>query len=215
LAQIVKIEDGAAGNATVAAVLSNENHVLSANSDGSIRSWAGSQTEIHIYEGGTETTSNWTINVILGTGLEGTYDASTHIFTPSGLTGDSSYADFNCTRTGYSPLTKRFTISKQYSGQDGKDAVIYEVEPNSYSLNLSEAKEYTPSAVTFNAYTKVGNALVRSNYSGRFIISESTDGSTFTTKYTSKSNENSTIYTPSDENVLVIRCVLYASDGIT
>ena len=215
LAQIVKIEDGAAGNATVAAVLSNENHVLSANSDGSIRSWAGSQTEIHIYEGGTETTSNWTISVTPGTGLEGTYDASTHIFTPSALTGDSSYADFNCTRTGYSPLTKRFVISKQYSGQDGKDAVIYEVEPNSYSLNLSEAKEYTPSAVTFNAYTKVGNALVRSNYSGRFIISESTDGTTFTTKYTSKSNENSTIYTPSNENVLVIRCVLYASDGTT
>lgn len=213
--QINKIYDGAAGNSTVAAVLTNENHVVAANSDGSIKSWAGASTEIHIYEGGNDVTSQWTITKVDGTGLTGTYNSSTHVYTPSALTADNSYADFTCTRTGYSNITKRYTITKQYAGADGEDAVIYTVEPSVYSLNLSEAGAFTPTTVTFSAYKKDGADLVKSTYSGRFIISESTDGSTFTAKYTSGSNEASKVYTPSANTVKVIKCVLYAAGGTT
>ena len=214
IAQINKIYDGAAGNSTVAAVLTNENHVLAVNSDGTVKSWVGAATEIHIYEGGNDVTSQWTITKTDGTGLTGTYNTSTHTYTPSALTVDNSYADFTCTRTGYSTITKRYTITKQYAGADGEDAVIYEVVPNVYSLNLSEAGVFTPTAVTFNAYRKSGETLVKSTYSGRFIISESTDGgSTFTAKYTSNSNEATKVYTPSANTVDVIKCVLYAAGG--
>ena len=215
ITQINKIYDGAAGNSTVAAVLTNENHVLAVNSDGTVRSWVGASTEIHIYEGGNDVTSQWSILKADGTGLTGTYDTSTHVYTPSSLTVDNSYADFTCTRTGYSTITKRYTITKQYAGADGEDAVIYEVVPDVYSMNLSEAGVFTPTSVTFNAYKKVGETLVKSTYAGRFIISESTDGSTFTTKYTSGSNESSKVYTPSANTVTVIRCVLYAAGGTT
>ena len=214
ITQINKIYDGAAGNSTVAAVLTNENHVLAVKSDGTVRSWVGAATEIHIYEGGNDVTSQWTITKADGTGLTGTYNSSTHIYTPSALTVDNSYADFTCTRTGYSTITKRYTITKQYAGADGEDAVIYEVVPDVYSLNLSEAGTFTPTSVTFSAYKKVGETLVKSTYSGRFIISESTDGgATFTTKYTSNSNEATKAYTPSANTVNVIRCVLYAAGG--
>lgn len=211
--QINKIYDGAAGNSTVAAVLTNENHVISVNANGSIKSWAGAATEIHIYEGGNDVTSQWTISKADGTGLTGTYDSSTHIYTPSALTVDTSYADFTCTRTGYSTITKRYTITKQYAGADGEDAVVYEVVPDVYTLNLSESGVFTPTSVTFNAYKKVGETLTKTSYAGRFIISESTDGSTFTNKYTSGSNESSKVYTPSTNTVVVIRCILYAAGG--
>ena len=83
-------------------------------------------------------------------------------------------------------------------------------------MNLSEAGVFTPTSVTFNAYKKVGETLVKSTYAGRFIISESTDGGdTFTAKYTSNSNEASKSYTPSANTVNVIRCVLYAAGGTT
>ena len=214
ITQINKIYDGAAGNSTVAAVLTNENHVLAVKADGTVKSWAGASTEIHIYEGGNDVTSQWTITKADGTGLTGTYNSSTHVYTPSSLTADNSYADFTCTRTGYSNITKRYTITKQYAGADGEDAVIYEVVPDVYSMNLSEAGVFTPTSVTFNAYKKVGETLVKSTYSGRFIISESTDGGeTFTAKYTSNSNEATKVYTPSANTVNVIKCVLYAAGG--
>ena len=211
--QINKIYDGAPGNSTVAAVLTNENHVISVNSDGSVKSWAGAATEIHIYEGGNDVTSQWTISKADGTGLTGTYNSSTHTYTPSALTVDSSYADFTCTRQGYSTITKRYTITKQYAGNDGQDAVIYEVVPDVYTMNLNESGVFTPISVTFSAYTKIGESLSKTNYAGRFIISESTDGSTFTAKYTSSSNESSKAYTPTANTVTVIRCILYAAGG--
>jgi len=58
---------------------------------------------------------------------------------------------------------------------NGKDAVVYEVIPNAYTLNLDESGNFTPTTVVFTAYEKIGTNA-RTNYSGRFIISDSTDG---------------------------------------
>jgi len=216
--QINKVRDGAAGDAVVSAVLSNENFVVPLKSDGSIASsdvWAAGSTRIYIYEGGQDVTDSWTITCAKGTGLSGTYTASTHTFVPSGLTQPTSSADFTCTKTGYNTLTKRYNISKQYAGTNGQDAVLYTVEPDYYAINLSETGIFTPSAVVFTAYQKTGADLVKTNYSGRFVISETTDGSTYVTKYTSGSNQSSYSYTPSSNTVTGIRCILYASGGTT
>lgn len=216
ITQINKIYDGAAGNSTIAAILTNDNHVLPVNSDGSVKSWNGASTEIHIYEGGTDVTSQWTISKADGNGLTGTYNSSTHIYTPSALTEDTSYAEFTCTRVGYATVTKRYNITKQYAGADGQDAVIYEVSPDVYAINIDESGNYTPaSGVTFSAYRKIGESLSKTNYSGRFKISETTDGVNYTLKYTSSSNESSKTYSPTTNTVLAIKCVLYAAGGVT
>lgn len=214
--QISKIYDGAAGNATVAAILTNENHVIPVNSSGNIdpSSWATASTEIHIYEGGNDVTSQWTITKVDGTGLTGTYNSSTHVYTPSALTQDSSYAEFTCTRQGYSNIVKRYTITKQYAGTDGDDAVIYTVQPNVYAINLDESGNYTPTGITFSAYRTVG--ATKSVYSGRFKIYETTNGTDYgTAVYTSNSNEATKTYSPSTNTVVAIKCVLYESGGTT
>lgn len=213
LHQINKIRDGAAGNSTLTAILSNENHYLPAKSDGTVISWNGASTEIHIYEGGNDVTASWTITVVNGPGLTGTYDSSTRIYTPTALTQATSYADFTCTRSGYSNISKRYTITKQIAGADGKDAVIYELEPDYYAINLDENGVFTPASVVFSAYTKTGNSTTRTGYEGRFIISESTNGTDFTNKYTSGSNEASKSYTPSSDSVVAIKCTLYQAGG--
>ena len=215
LHQINKIYDGAEGSATVTAILTNESHYLPCNPDGSVRSWNGSSTTLKIYEGGVEDTSSWTITYVNGNGLTGTFDAATSTYTPTGLTQDTSYVDFTAKKSGNSDISKRFTITKQIQGADGKDAVIYELEPDYYAINQNEAGVYTPTSVTFSGYMSVGNSTVRSNYSGRFIISESTNGVNFTTKYTSGSNEHSKTHVPTSTNVSVIKCVLYLAGGTT
>lgn len=215
ITQISKIEDGAAGNALLSVVLGNESHVVPANSDGTVRTWDGAATQIYIYEGADDVTNYWTVSVVNGSGLSGTYNSTTHIYTPSGLTQDSSYADFTCTRTGYADLHKRYKISKQYPGLDGKDAVVYDITPSVYVMTLNESGVFSPTTVTFSAYKKIGDALSRTAYQGRLIISESTDGSTYTAKYTSSSNETSKVYTPTSDAVVGIKCSLYASGGTT
>lgn len=212
---IVKIYDGAAGTDTISAVLTNEDHLVPVDSDGNIRSWVGADTTIKIYEGGADVTSEWTITVNKGTGLEGTYNAATFTFTPSGLTTDTSYAEFVCSKDGYADIVKRYTLTKQYAGADGADAVIYEVVPDVYALGLSQAGVFTPTAVTFSAYTKIGSAEVKTSYAGRFIISESTDGSTFEAKYTSSTDESTKAYTPSSNTIKAIKCILYSSGSTT
>lgn len=217
LFNIVKLYDGAAGSDTVSAVLTNENHVLSVNSSGVVKSWSGASTQIHIYEGGEDVTSSWAITVSNGPGLTGTLSSDLpRTYTPTALTEDNGYADFTCTKKGYANIVKRYTIAKQAAGADGQDAVIYEVSPDVYAIKRSESGTYTPvNGVTFTAYTKVGDSASKSNYSGRFIISETVDGSTFTTKYTSASNEYSYTYKPSSNTVLAIKCALYKAGGTT
>lgn len=212
---IVKIYDGVAGTDTVAAVLSNENHLVPVTSNGTVKSWVGAETEIRIYEGGKDVTSQWTINVKNGAGLIGNYDSDTHIFKPTALSVDASYAEFTCTRSNYSNIIKRYTISKQYAGGDGQDAVIYQIEPDVLALNLNKSGVFTPNKITFSAFSKIGSAMVKNSYAGRFIISESTDGVSFSTKYTSGKDEATTSYVPSSNTVKLIKCALYKAGATT
>ena len=213
--EVFKIYDGVAGNNVMAGVLSNESHIIPVTADGEVRSWVGAETTIYIYEGNEDVTSLWNITVSYGQGLVGSYNDETHTMTPSQLTTDTSYAEFLCRREGYSDIFKRYTITKQYAGNDGQDAVIYEVESDVFALNVNESGVYNPNKITFSAYTSVGADAVRSNYNGRFIIEESTDRKTFKPKYTSTTDENTTDYTPSNTDVTTIRCTLYQAGGTT
>lgn len=215
LHQISKIEDGARGNATLSVILSNENHYVPCDASGDVLSWNGASVEIHIYEGGSDVTDTWGITTNLGTGLTGSYDTTAHVFTPSGLTNDTSYCDFICTKTDYATITKRYTITKTRAGQDGDDAVVYTLEVDSLTINKNESNVFSPSQVVFSGWRRIGNATSATTYSGRFKIEESTNGSTYpqTPAYTSSSNESSKSWAPSSANVKLIKCSLYAAGG--
>ena len=215
LHQISKVGDGARGDATISAVLSNENHYVPCNSSGTVLSWNGATTQLTIYEGGEDCTDDWTITANPGTGLTGNYNSTTHVFTPSDLTNDTSYCDFVCTRTDYATITKRYTITKTRAGSDGNDAEIYTLDTSTLTINQNESGVFSPTSVTFSGWKRVGNATTASVYSGRFKIEESTDGSTYptTAAYTSTSNESTKTWSPSSNNVKLIKCTLYASGG--
>lgn len=213
--EIYKIYDGAAGTDTVSAVLSNENHLVPVDSKGNVKSWVGAETSITIYEGGEDVTSKWNVAVTYGTGLTASYDPVTHVMKPSALTTDASYAEFKCTRSNYASIIKRYTITKQYAGSDGADAVVYQLDSNVLAINLDKNQQFNPSNIVFTAYKKVGSSGTKSNYNGRFIIEESTNGTTFTPKYTSGTDEYTKTYTPSANNITAIKCSLYQAGATT
>ncbi len=210
---ITKIRDGAAGNSTIAVVLSNEDHTLPCNSKGVVTSFVGALTTISVFEGGTDVTSKWSI-LYKESNVTGKFESNT--YTASGLSQDVGYVEFTCTRSGYSNLIKRFTLTKQYAGVDGEDAVIYSIKPSTLSMNLNKDNIFNPTNVTFSSVKQIGASTSQSVYNGRFKIYESADGLSFgTAKYTSTSDEASKVYSPSNMTVRAIKCELYATGGTT
>lgn len=95
----------------------------------------------------------------------------------------------------------------------GADGRVYQLQASTLVIKQGADNAYSPKNVTFSAYYRDGENATRTAYDGRFQIAESTDGSSYTTKYTSTANEQSHTYTPSASNVVGIRCTLYASGG--
>lgn len=100
-------------------------------------------------------------------------------------------------------------------GADGANGRVYTLEASVQSMILGADNKFTPSTVTFRSYYHDGASTARQPYYGRYVIAESTDGTSFTTKYTATANIQLRTYTPSSTNVKVIRCQLYAAGGTT
>lgn len=123
----------------------------------------------------------------------------------------------------------------------GEDAVLYEIEPSvavikkctldvcsitdeSGNRIVDEQGRFlsgyfltdslSPNKITFTAYKQVGSKT-RATYACRFIIQESLNGLSWSTKYTSSKDETSVSYTPSTIKLQQIKCVMYRAGGIT
>lgn len=123
----------------------------------------------------------------------------------------------------------------------GEDAVLYEIEPSvavikkctldvcsitdeSGNRIVDEQGRFlsgyfltdslSPNKITFTAYKQVGSKT-RAIYACRFIIQESLNGLSWSTKYTSSEDETSVSYIPSTLKLQQIKCVMYRAGGIT
>lgn len=130
---------------------------------------------------------------------------------------DSGTIDINITASGQN-FVKKFSWSKTKQGEDGasgSSARTYFLQPSSLIIKKTANNVLNPSTITFQSYYRDGTSATRSVYSGRFIIQESTNGNSYTTKYTSSANESAKIYTPSSVNIKSIKCILCAAGGTT
>lgn len=204
---ITKLYDG---EYSIIATLSNEQIALPSSAEGSVTSYLGADTTMHIYEGNSDASASWTVTATPSSGVKGTLSGKT--YTVTGLTTDAGYVDLTATKAGYANIVKRFTLTRQ---KQGETARIYAIDSSVLVLNRNISKVYSPTSVAFSAFYRDGNSALKTDYSGRFIISESIDGTTFSNKYTSTADEASKSYTPSANNLKAIRCTLYAAGGTT
>ena len=161
---------GAAGASAVSAVLSNEAHVFPAASDGTVSTYAGSGTEVRVYEGATELlydgvgTSNgtWKVTTAVTNITCGTLTDSGTFLTVgqhSGVANGIDTASITYTITGKTQAGADFTLMKVQTFAKSKQGVMgLDGEGGSFGLQ----KKFKLGSATEN-YLSVTNATFTSN----------------------------------------------------
>jgi hypothetical protein len=202
--------DGQDGRNAIMAVLTNDSHVIPTDKSGGNGNYTGANTTIVVYEGVTDVSSSWTASATASSGVTGTLNGKT--YTVTNMTTDTGYVDITVSRSGYASITKRFNLSKSKRGEDGTTPTTYWLISNVPAIAKTRAGSLVPSKVTVSAKSQIGAGSPIA-YSGRFRISESTDGTTFTAKYTSSSDQSFYEYTPSTTNIKALKVELFLAGG--
>lgn len=118
---------------------------------------------------------------------------------------------------GENEITKNFTWTKTKDGAAGEAGqfTLYSLESSAPVISKTFENTFSPESITFSAYSMAGNSGDKIEYSGMFIIEESTNGTTYETSYLSSIDEQSVTFIPSSIDVRSIRCTLYKAGGIT
>lgn len=219
--------------------LSNDMQTITADANGNIAVFPQVSTKATVMYGSSDITDDCSYTITKSDSITGSWSDATHIYNVTGLSADNGWIDIRATYLSNLSVTKRFTISKQKKGEDGKDGEpgrTYMVEPSCNVLKRGSDKTISPNFITFKAYYRDGKSATRVPYKGRFVVEETADGNTWNTIYTSSTDEDtvthylysiltngsgqtvassngSTIGIPRD--VTNVRCKLYASGGTT
>lgn len=116
------------------------------------------------------------------------------------------------TTTTFSDNSKAITYT--VGGKNGASAITYSLIVSRAAVVRKESGTYDPSSITINAKAQVG-ASAPSDYSGRFRVQTSSDGSAWSTRYTSSANESSYTYSLPASTIVAIRVSLYLAGGTT
>lgn len=237
--KLTKMDNNIASAKNMTFQLSNDMQTITSDADGNIPVFPTVTTTAKVMYGSSDITNDCSYTITKSDSVTGSWDVDTHTYTVTGLSADNGWIDIRATYLSNLAVTKRFTISKQKKGEDGKDGEpgrTYMVEPSCNVLKRGSDKVISPNFITFKAYYRDGDSAARVPYKGRFIVEETVDGSAWKTIYISSTDEDtvthylysiltnssgqavassngSTIGIPRD--VTNVRCKLYASGGTT
>lgn len=237
--KLTKMDNNIASAKNMTFQLSNDMQTITSDADGNIPVFPTVTTTAKVMYGSSDITNDCSYTITKSDSVTGSWDVDTHTYTVTGLSADNGWVDIKATYLINLSVTKRFTISKQKKGEDGKDGEpgrTYMVEPSCNVLKRGSDKTISPNFITFKAYYRDGKSATRVPYKGRFVVEETADGNTWNTIYTSSTDEDtvthylysiltngsgqtvassngSTVGIPRD--VTNVRCKLYASGGTT
>lgn len=237
--KLTKMDSNIASAKNMTFQLSNDMQTITSDADGNIPIFPTVETTAKVMYGSNDITNDCSYTITKSDSVTGSWDVDTHTYTATGLSADNGWVDIKATYLINLSITKRFTISKQKKGEDGKDGEpgrTYMVEPSCNVLKRGSDKTISPNFITFKAYYRDGKSATRVPYKGRFVVEETADGNTWNTIYTSSTDEDtvthylysiltngsgqtvassngSTVGIPRD--VTNVRCKLYASGGTT
>lgn len=165
--------------------LTNDYQSITTDSDGNIPgTFPTVTTTAKVMYGSSDITNDCSYTITKSDSVTGSWDVDTHTYTVTGLSADNGWIDIRATYLSNLAVTKRFTISKQKKGEDGKDGEsgrTYMVEPSCNVLKRGSDKTISPNFITFKAYYRDGKSATRVPYKGRFVVEETADGNTWNT----------------------------------
>ena len=234
--KLTKMDNNIASAKNMTFQLSNDMQAITSDADGNIPVFPTVATTAKVMYGSSDITNDCSYTITKSDSVTGSWDVDTHTYTVTGLSADNGWVDIKAVYLNNLAVTKRFTVSKQKQGTDGKPGRTYIIEPSCNVLKRGSDKVISPNFITFKAYYRDGDSAARVPYKGRFVVEETVDGSTWKTIYASSTDEDtvthylysiltnssgqavassngSTIGIPRD--VTNVRCKLYASGGTT
>lgn len=244
--KLTAMDDSIAEAKNMTMQLTNDYQSITTDADGNITgTFPTVTTTAQVMYGTNDVTNDCTYTITKSNNVTGSWNDSTHTYTVTGLSADNGWVDIKSTYLRALSITKRFTVAKLKAGKnglqgdpgaEGKPGRTYIIEPSCTVLKRGADKVISPNFLEFNAYYRDGDSATRYAYSGRFVIEETADGSTWKTIYTSSTNETSvkhylyTILTDGSGQTITdgngttvgiprditnIRCKLYAAGGTT
>lgn len=210
--EFTKLTAASDGSDAITALISNESASIATLADGSGGVFAGATSTISIFEGTTDVTASWTIAQTRNS-VTVTEAASSKTATVTAMSADSGSVVFTATRSGYTTLTKTFNLTKNKQGVSGASPTAYWLVTDANVFQKNLANVYSPTSINISAKSQTGSGAP-GNYSGRFIISDSTDGTAFTARYTSSANEATKNYIPS-AGIKAIKVQMFLANGTT
>lgn len=235
--QALSVLSGISTLDAIGATLNNDAHVVHTNTDGSGGDYSDCSSKMTVYLGDTDVSDDSIFTVTVSAGVTGHWDETSRTYYVTAMSADNGYVDIDAlygtgdrylttrkglrlttragkyilVQSGGAHIRKRFSISK---AKDGKIGLSYDLHSSTLAVRKQkDGKTLIPASITFSA-TQNDNGLVRS-YSGRYSIQETEDGTTYTLKYVSTSDEIQKIYTPSSVNVKAVRCTLLSAGGVS
>ncbi|UUV46977.1 hypothetical protein [Bacillus phage vB_BanS-Thrax5] len=211
--EIVKVSNGSNGTNAIVGLLSNDSHTIPTDSAGNGGTWSSATTTMYVYNGITDDSQNWTYTAVVS-GCTGAFGSGTskNVYTLATMTADLAYVDITAKKAGSADIVKRFTISKNKSGVAGSNATAYWLLSSNVAIAKNSSGGYTPTSLTFTAKSQVGTATPTA-YTGRFRVSESTDGTSFTVKSTS-GDVSTYPHTPT-AGIKAVKVELFQAGGVT
>jgi hypothetical protein len=233
--KIKELDENVAAAKNMTMTLSNEYQAISTDENGNIPGeFPQVQTTAQVMYGTMDVTDDCSYTITESENVTGIWDKPTHTYTVSEVTADNVWVDIKAVYLNALTITKRFSVSKQKSGTPGR---TYVLESSTTILKRESENSITPNVVIFSAYYRDGENTGRTDYAGRFVIEETSDGKTWKTAYSSVADETSVnyyadyVFADSDgvlvadsdgsligarsKDIVGLRCSLYASGGTT
>lgn len=154
--------------------LSNEYQGIPVDSDGNYSSFPECSTQVTVMYGAQDITENCSYTITESQNISGSWDEVEHTYTVESLTADSGWVDIRATYLEDLSISKRFTIAKQYAGEQGTAGRTYFINADADILLMGADKKITPNVLNLRPYYRDGQEDAK-NFYAWWTIEKSVD----------------------------------------
>lgn len=154
--------------------LSNEYQGIPVDSDGNYSSFPECSTQVTVMYGAQDITENCSYTITESQNISGSWDEVEHMYTVESLTADSGWVDIRATYLENLSISKRFTIAKQYAGEQGTAGRTYFINADANILLMGADKKITPNILNLRPYYRDGQEDAK-NFYAWWTIEKSVD----------------------------------------
>ena len=154
--------------------LSNEYQGIPVDSDGNYSSFPECSTQATVMYGAQDITDNCSYTITESQNISGSWDEVEHAYTVESLTADSGWVDIRATYLENLSISKRFTIAKQYAGEQGTAGRTYFINADADILLMGADKKITPNILNLRPYYRDGQEDAK-NFYAWWTIEKSVD----------------------------------------